>query len=279
MLFYLLSQEIIGLNLFRYITFRSMGAILTALFICLFLGNTFIRWLKSIQGAGQPIREDGPASHLVTKQGTPTMGGALILLSLTISTLFWANLTNPYVWIVLLVTLSFGVLGGYDDFLKLTKRSSDGLSGRLKLAAQTIIALGATYFILKFSHGSIGTTLSIPFAKELVINLGEFYIILAIIVIVGSSNAVNLTDGLDGLAVVPVMIAAMCFAIIAYLVGNSVFANYLQILYVANVGEVAIFCGSLIGAGLGFLWFNAPPARVFMGDTGSLAVGGGTGHH
>lgn len=254
-----------------------MGAILTALFISLFWGNMFINWLKSIQGAGQPIREDGPESHLLTKKGTPTMGGGLILISLTVSTLLWANLTNAYVWIVLFVTLGYGALGAYDDYLKLTKQSSKGLSAKLKLLSQFTIALIATYLIISLAKTHTATTLSIPFTKELLIDLGWFYSVFAVIAIVGASNAVNLTDGLDGLAIVPVMITAMSFALIAYLVGNNVFATYLQIPHVANAGEITIFCGGMIGAGLGFLWYNAPPARVFMGDTGSLAIGGALG--
>lgn len=264
-------------NLFRYLTFRTMGAILTALFIGLFLGRPFIRWLKSKQGSGQPIRLDGPQSHLLTKQGTPTMGGLLILISLTASTLLWANIQNHYIWVVLFVTIGFGGLGAYDDYLKLTKRSSNGLSGRLKLLGQTIISLIATFIIVHLNQGHNATILSFPFFKEFMFDLGIFFYIFAIFVIVGASNAVNLTDGLDGLAIVPVMIATFCFALIAYLAGNAVFSTYLQIAHVPDVGEISIFCGALIGAGLAFLWFNAPPAKVFMGDTGSLAAGGALG--
>ncbi len=280
MLYYFLSpyfHSISGLNVFRYLTFRTGGAILTALIISFCLGKPVIRWLKSKQKEGQPIREDGPESHLITKKGTPTMGGSLILLALLTSTLLWANLANGYVWIVMGVTLGFGLLGAYDDYLKLTKRSSKGLSGKAKLTTQWLITLVATYFIVRLSQPHLANQLAFPFFKELLVNLGWFYYIFTFFVIVGASNAVNLTDGLDGLAIVPVMIAAMCFSLIAYLVGNHFFANYLQIHYVAEAGEIAIFCGAMVGAGLGFLWFNAPPAKVFMGDTGSLSVGGALG--
>lgn len=272
-----LSAEFAIFNVFRYLSFRTVGAILTALMICFFLGDPFIQWLKRKQGEGQPIRLDGPESHLLTKKGTPTMGGALILFSLFLSTLLWANLVNPYVWIVMGVTLGYGFIGGYDDYLKLTMRSSQGLSGKSKLIMQTAIALMATVLIYMLSKDNLSTTLAVPFFKDVLLDLGVFFFVFAACVIVGASNAVNLTDGLDGLAIVPVMIAAFCFALIAYLVGNSVFASYLQIHHVADVGEIAVFCGALIGAGLGFLWFNAPPAKIFMGDTGSLAVGGALG--
>lgn len=251
-------------NLFRYLTFRTGGAILTALIISFLCGDPFIRWLKSRQAEGQPIRHDGPESHLITKKGTPTMGGGLILLALTISTVLWMDLSSYYVWIVLFVTLCFGALGAYDDYKKLTKRSSDGISGKTKLIVQITISLLATYAILAVSNDSFGMTISIPFLKDCLIDVGFFFYIFTMIVIVGASNAVNLTDGLDGLAIVPVMIAAACFALIAYLVGNAVFSGYLQIHHVVNTGELAIFCGALVGSGLGFLWFNAPPAKVFI---------------
>lgn len=265
------------LNVFRYLSFRTVGAVLTALLFCFVMGEPVIKWLKSKQGQGQPIRTDGPESHLVTKQGTPTMGGVLILSALTFSTLLWSNLKNPYVWIVLGITLGYGIIGGYDDYLKLTKRSSKGLSGKMKLFWQTSLALFATYFVVSLSTDQHAMSLAFPFFKDVWLNLGFFYFPFACCVIVGASNAVNLTDGLDGLAIVPVMIAAFCFALISYLVGNLIFSNYLQIHHVMDVGELAIFCGALIGAGLGFLWYNAPPAKVFMGDTGSLAVGGALG--
>ncbi len=280
MLYYFLTPLATGsgfFNLFRYLTFRTVGAILTALFIGLFLGRPFIKWLKSKQGAGQPIRLDGPESHLLTKQGTPTMGGLLILTSLTISTLLWANIQNAYIWVVLFVTIGFGGLGAYDDYLKLTKRTSAGVSGRIKLLTQMVISIIATFAIVQLNQAHNATFLSLPFFKEVTLDLGVFFYLFSAFVIIGSSNAVNLTDGLDGLAIVPVMIATFCFALIAYLVGNAVFSSYLQVPHVPNIGEISIFCGALIGAGLAFLWFNAPPAKVFMGDTGSLAAGGALG--
>jgi phospho-N-acetylmuramoyl-pentapeptide-transferase len=272
-----LSEEISFLNLFRYLTFRTGGAVMTALVISFILGPAVIAWLKKKQREGQPIRTDGPESHILTKQGTPTMGGVLILLALSISTLLWANLSNPYVWIVLWVTIGFGLIGFSDDYLKLTRRSHKGLSGRLKLLGQILIAGIATVAIIKISPPNLETALAVPFLKDVLLNLGIGFAVVSIFVMVGASNAVNLTDGLDGLAIVPVMIVAACFALIAYLVGNTVFSNYLQIHYVAGTGELAVFCGALVGASLGFLWFNAPPAMVFMGDTGSLSCGGALG--
>ena len=264
-------------NLFRYLTFRSGGAVLTALLICFLLGPRVITWLKKKQREGQPIREDGPQSHLLTKKGTPTMGGVLILLSLAVSTLLWADLTNPYVWVILFVTIGYGAIGFSDDYLKLTRRSHKGLSGRGKLAVQIVIAVAATAWIIQIAPPEMDRHLAVPFFKDLLLNLSWFFLPFAAFVMVGASNAVNLTDGLDGLAIVPVMIVAACFALIAYLVGNTVFSNYLQIHYVAGTGELAVLCGALVGASLGFLWFNAPPAMVFMGDTGSLSCGGALG--
>jgi phospho-N-acetylmuramoyl-pentapeptide-transferase len=272
-----LADDYAIFNVFRYITFRSGAAVMTALVISFVLGPRVIAWLKSKQGEGQPIREDGPAGHLLTKQGTPTMGGFLILLAILISTLLWADLTNGYVWAVLLVTCGFGLVGFADDYIKLTTRSSKGLPGRAKLIAQIAIAAVATYWISSLTPDGMATHLAVPFLKDLLIDLSWFFMPFAILVMVGASNAVNLTDGLDGLAIVPVMIAAGCFALIAYLVGNAVFANYLQLHQVPGSGELAVFCGALVGASLGFLWFNAPPAMVFMGDTGSLACGGALG--
>ncbi len=272
-----LADEFQVFNLFRYLTFRTGGAVLTALFICFVLGPGVISWLKAKQREGQPIRTDGPQSHLLTKKGTPTMGGVLILLSLAVSTLLWADLTNAYVWIVLFVTIGFGAIGFGDDYLKLTRRSHKGLPGKGKLAGQILIATAATLLVVWVAPEDTQTHLAVPFFKDLLINLAWFFVPFAVFVMVGASNAVNLTDGLDGLAIVPVMIVAACFALIAYLVGNTVFANYLQIHYVAGTGELAVFCGALVGASLGFLWFNAPPAMVFMGDTGSLSCGGALG--
>jgi phospho-N-acetylmuramoyl-pentapeptide-transferase len=267
------------LNVFRYITFRAGGATATALFFVFMFGPSIIGFLKIRQGKGQPIREDGPASHLLTKKGTPTMGGLIILMGVIVSTLLWANPSNAYVWIVLAVTLGFGAIGFYDDFLKVTKQSHKGFSGKARLAIEFLIAGTACYLITIYtvnpiSTPNLSTSLAVPLAKDLLINFGMFFVVFGAFVIVAAGNAVNLTDGLDGLAIVPVMIAAGTFGFIAYLSGNFVFANYLQIQFVPGTGELAVICGALIGAGLGFLWYNAPPAQIFMGDTGSLALGG-----
>jgi phospho-N-acetylmuramoyl-pentapeptide-transferase len=272
-----LSDEFGPFNLFRYLTFRTGGAVLTALAISFVLGPRIIKMLKSRQNGGQPIRDDGPESHLLSKKGTPTMGGFLILLALSTSTLLWADLTNGYVWTVLLVTIGFGLVGFADDYIKLTKRSSGGLPGRLKLLAEIAIAATAAVLVIWLTRDPLSTALTVPFFKTVVLQLGWGFVGMAVFVMVGASNAVNLTDGLDGLAIVPVMIAAACFALIAYLAGNVVFANYLQINHVPGAGELAVLCGALVGASLGFLWFNAPPAMVFMGDTGSLSLGGALG--
>jgi phospho-N-acetylmuramoyl-pentapeptide-transferase len=263
-------------NLFRYLTFRTGGAVMTALILSFVIGPGIIRWLKSKQGEGQPIRLDGPETHL-KKKGTPTMGGLMIMIALIVSTLLWADLSNPYIWIILLVTVGFGLVGFGDDYLKLTKRNAKGLSSRLKLVATIVVALAATLWYMVITPSPLDTGLALPFFKETLLNFGLFYAPFAILVIIGSSHAVNLTDGLDGLAIVPIMIAAACFGLIAYLSGNVIFSNYLGIHHVPGTGELAVFCGALVGAGLGFLWFNAPPAAVFMGDTGSLSVGGALG--
>ena len=272
-----LGDEYLAFNLFRYLTFRSGAAVMTALLISFILGPRIISWLKAKQGEGQPIREDGPESHLLTKKGTPTMGGLLILIAIVVSTLLWADLSNRYVWAVLIVTSGFGAVGFADDYLKLTHRNTKGLSGRIKLLAQLIISLAVASWVVMIAPENLETHLAVPFIKGLLLNLGWFYVPFAIFVMIGASNAVNLTDGLDGLAIVPVMIAAGCFALIAYLVGNSFFADYLQVHYVPGTGELAVFAAALVGASLGFLWFNAPPAMVFMGDTGSLSCGGALG--
>ncbi len=270
-----LSDKVSFFNVFRYITFRTGGAIVTALVFVFLFGGPIIDMLRLRQGKGQPIRTDGPQSHLISKKGTPTMGGLMILSGMLVSTLLWANPSNPYVWIVLGVTLSFGLIGFYDDYLKVTKQSANnGFSGRTRLAAETLIAVIACVAIAYLGKGPIATSLVFPFFKDAVFNLGIFFVLFGAFVIVGAGNAVNLTDGLDGLAIVPVMIAAASFGMISYLAGNLVFADYLQIRYVAGTGELAVLCGALIGASLGFLWFNAPPASIFMGDTGSLALGG-----
>jgi phospho-N-acetylmuramoyl-pentapeptide-transferase len=262
-----------ALNVIRYLTFRSGAALMTALFIGLLIGPRFITWLRARQGKGQPIREDGPASHLITKKGTPTMGGLLILICLTVSTLLWMEWDKPFVWAALFVTLGFGAIGFLDDYNKVMKRSTAGVSGRMRLLAEFLIAGSAVYYISLFT----GTSLYYPFLKDVGTDLGLFYIAFGAFVIVGAANAVNLTDGLDGLATMPVIIAAMAYGIIAYLVGNAVFANYLGVHFVPGAGELLVFVGALMGAGLAFLWFNAPPAAVFMGDTGSLALGGAIG--
>ena len=272
-----LADEFGLFNLFRYLTFRTTGAVLTALLLSLWLGPFIIRWLRQQQKEGQPIRQDGPESHLLTKKGTPTMGGVLILIAVVSSTLLWADLTNNYVWSILVVTLGFGFIGGWDDYTKLTRRSAKGISSRVKILMQIGVATSATVWILWVMDPSLDTKLAVPFFKDVLLDLGWFFGIFAAFVMVGASNAVNLTDGLDGLAIVPVMIVAACFALIAYLVGRVDYSTYLQIQHVSYTGELAVFCGALIGSGLGFLWFNAPPAAVFMGDTGSLALGGALG--
>jgi phospho-N-acetylmuramoyl-pentapeptide-transferase len=268
------SDKVSFLNVFRYITFRTGGAIVTALMFVFLFGGPIIDALRLRQGKGQPIRNDGPPSHLVTKIGTPTMGGLMILSGLLVSTLLWANPGNRYVWIVLGVTLSFGAIGLYDDYLKVTRQTHAGFSGRTRMTAEALIAFAACWMLAGLGKPPLATSLVFPFFKDLVINLGWFFAALGAFVIVGAGNAVNLTDGLDGLAIVPVMIAAASFGLISYLTGNAVFAEYLQIHFVSGTGELAVLCGALIGASLGFLWFNAPPASIFMGDTGSLALGG-----
>ncbi|OYU14902.1 MAG: phospho-N-acetylmuramoyl-pentapeptide-transferase [Alphaproteobacteria bacterium PA4] len=261
------------LNLFRYITFRSVGALVTALAIALIIGPRFITFLRSKQGKGQPIREDGPASHLLTKKGTPTMGGLMILIAMTVSTLLWMDTGNGFVWACLFVTLGFGAIGFMDDYDKVTKRSHKGVSGRTRLMIEFLVAgLACTWIASR-----TGTMLYLPFLKDFGVPLGMFYIAFAAFIVTGFGNAVNLTDGLDGLATMPVVIAASAFAIIAYLVGNIRFSDYLGIHHVPGSGELAVFAAALIGACLGFLWYNAPPAAVFMGDTGSLALGGALG--
>lgn len=272
-----LADDFLVFNVVRYLTFRTGAAIITALIVSFLLGPVIIRQLRRLQNGGQPIRLDGPESHLITKKGTPTMGGFLILIALTVSTLLWADLTNGFVWAALFVTMGFGAVGFADDWLKVTRRQSGGLPGRIKLVLLTAIAAVAAFWIMSMLPASLASYLAVPFFKQVLINFGWGFIAFAVFVMVGASNAVNLTDGLDGLAVVPVMIAIAVFALISYLVGNSLFANYLQLHYVPGSGELAVFCGALAGGGLGFLWFNAPPAAVFMGDTGSLSLGGALG--
>jgi phospho-N-acetylmuramoyl-pentapeptide-transferase len=269
-----LSNTVSAFNVFRYITFRTGGAMLTALLFVFLFGPVIISALRIRQGKGQPIREDGPKSHVLSKKGTPTMGGLMILSGLLVSTMLWASPANPYVWIVLFVTVGFGLVGFYDDYLKVTKQSHNGYSGKARIAIETFIAGIAVFAIVTVAKAPLGTSISFPFFKDVLINVGWFFVIFGAFVIISAGNAVNLTDGLDGLAIVPVMIAAATFGLIAYLSGNVIFADYLQIQHVPGTGELAVILGAVVGAGLGFLWFNAPPAQIFMGDTGSLALGG-----
>src|SRR5690349_20929998 len=268
------SDTIGPLNVLRYITFRTGGAMFTALVFVFLFGHSIIDQLRLAQGKGQPIRSDGPQSHLVTKKGTPTMGGLMMLFGLVVSTLLWANLANAYVWIVLGVTLSFGAVGFYDDYLKVTKQTHAGFSSKLRFGIELLIALAACYVLVSLGREPFASSLTFPFFKDLVLPLGWFFVGFGAFIIVGAGNAVNLTDGLDGLAIGPVMIAAGCFGVFTYVVGNVFYTDYLQLHYVPGTGELPILCGAVIGAGLGFLWFNAPPASIFMGDTGSLALGG-----
>ncbi|NOZ32371.1 MAG: phospho-N-acetylmuramoyl-pentapeptide-transferase [Alphaproteobacteria bacterium] len=262
------------LNVFQYLTFRTGGATVTALFLVFMFGPGLIKFLGLRQGSGQPIRADGPKSHIIAKKGTPTMGGLMILAGLVISTLLWANLTNLYVWVVLGVTVTFGAIGFYDDYLKIKGGNHNGFGARKRLALEAIAAAIACFMLVNIGEAPFSSSLAFPFVKGFVFDMGWFFIAFGAFVIVGAGNAVNFTDGLDGLAIVPVMIAAGSFGLIAYLVGNDVFANYLLINEVPGTGELAVLTGAMIGAGLGFLWFNAPPASIFMGDTGSLALGG-----
>ena len=274
-MFYFIAQQLGfpgALNLFRYLSFRSGGALATALLIGLVIGPRFIGWLRLRQGKGQPIRSDGPQSHLA-KRGTPTMGGLMILTSLSTAMLLWMDLSNPYVWACLFVTLGFGMIGFLDDYDKVRKQKTAGVSGRVRLGGEFLIAGIASWIITSQN----GTELYLPFLSNLSIDLGYFYILFAAFTMVAFGNAVNLTDGLDGLATMPVIIASVAFMLIAYLAGNAKFADYLGIPYVPRAGDLAIFCGAIAGACLAFLWFNAPPAAVFMGDTGSLALGGALG--
>jgi len=272
-LLYPLKTVFGGFNVFRYITFRTIFAILTALIISMVVGSWFINKLKALQ-VGQYIREDGPQSHFA-KNGTPTMGGLMIIFATLVATLLWSELDNPYIWMVVMVTLGFGFIGFYDDYLKVIKKHNRGLSGRTKFVAQTVLALLPA--ISLYVNPSFNTTLTVPFFKQLHPDLGWFFLPFAVFIIVGSANAVNLTDGLDGLAIGPVTIAAGFYMIFGYLAGNIKIAAYLQIPYIRGVGELSIFLGALVGAGVGFLWFNAYPAQVFMGDVGALALGGALG--
>ena len=269
-------------NLLNYLTFRTGAALMTAFVIALVIGAPFIRWLKA-KGGAQPIRQEGPESHILTKAGTPTMGGFIILFAILVATLIWGDLSNAYLWVVILVTAGFGAIGFVDDWRKVTKKSSEGLSGRGKLVLQFAVAAVAVVWMTHLLSNApdvpphFATSVAVPFFKDVLIPLSFGFYLFGMIVIVGASNAVNLTDGLDGLAIVPVMIAAGSFAFIAYFVGSAVYADYLFLNFTPGTGELAVICGAMIGAGLGFLWYNAPPAMVFMGDTGSLSLGGAIG--
>ena len=276
-LLYALRDEVSAFNVFRYITFRSAYAALTALVICFVVGPLFIRFMTHVK-AGQYVRSEGPKSHHA-KAGTPTMGGILIHLAIVVATLLWADLENPYIWIVLFVTIAFGAIGFADDWFKLARRRSLGLTAKQKLGLKAIDSqlVGPAISGLPTIHNSWSTVLTFPFFKSLVLDLGVFYLPFVVFVIVGSSNAVNLTDGLDGLAIGTTLIAAVTYAILTYAAGNYRIADYLRIAWVPGTGELAVFCGALVGASLGFLWFNAHPAEIFMGDVGSLAIGGAIG--
>ena len=271
-----LVDQFSALNVFRYLTFRTGLSVMSSMTIVFLIGGPFIRFIESHKFTG-PIRDDGPEQHIVKKIGTPTMGGVLILIGILFGTLLWADLNNIYVWILLMVATSFGLLGAVDDYLKIKRNNSKGISFRAKIIWQIVLSLIAVFLLLKYSHNENLTNLYFPFFKDLTLHLGLFFIPFVIFIIAGSSNAVNLTDGLDGLATVPVILVALSFTFICYVVGNTVFSEYLQILYIPNVGEASVFCGSIVGACLGFLWYNAPPAKIFMGDTGSLSLGGSLG--
>jgi phospho-N-acetylmuramoyl-pentapeptide-transferase len=282
LLFTPLADDFQIANLFRYITFRSGGAVITAMLIAFVFGQPMIGWLRRKQGKGQPIRSEGIERHVVEKTGTPTMGGFLILLGVMVGTLLWADLSNAYVWIVLFVTAGFGVIGFIDDYQKVTRQSTDGLDGKFKLLGEFSIAFVAVFWATSTARingmdAGFETSIAMPFLKDFLLNIGPLFYVFGCFVIVGSGNAVNMTDGLDGLAIVPVMIAAATFGIIAYVVGRVDFAEYLQVHHTPGTGELLVFCGALLGAGLGFLWWNAPPAMIFMGDTGSLSLGGALG--
>ncbi len=271
-----LIDQFSALNVFRYLTFRTGLSVMSSMIIVFLIGGPFIKFIESRKITG-PIRNDGPTDHIIKKIGTPTMGGLLILIGILFGTLLWADLNNYYVWILLMVSTTFGLLGFADDYLKIKHNNSKGISSGLKFFFQIILSLIVIFLLMKFGDSNHLKNLYFPFFKNLVLHLGLFFIPFALFIIVGSSNAVNLTDGLDGLATVPVMLVALSFTLICYVVGNTVFSEYLQISYIADVGEASIFCGSIVGSCLGFLWFNAPPAKIFMGDTGSLSLGGSLG--
>ena len=263
-------------NVFKYLTVRTGLSIFTSMIVVFIVGNPLIKYF-SVNQIHNPIRDDGPSEHIVKKIGTPTMGGLIILIGVFSGVLLWGDLSNLYIWFLIYIAGSFGLLGAYDDYIKIKKNNSSGISSKFKIIIQIILALIGIFIIYFFSESNEIKNLYFPFFKNLVINLGWFFIPFYLFVLVGSSNAVNLTDGLDGLATVPVMLVAACFAFISYVTGNTVFSDYLHIPYIEGVGEASIFCGSIIGSCLGFLWFNAPPAKIFMGDTGSLSLGGSLG--
>jgi len=263
-------------NVFKYLTVRTGLSMFTSMIVVFVVGNPLINYFSAKQ-IHNPIRDDGPSEHIVKKIGTPTMGGLMILMGVFSGVLLWGDLSNPYNWFLIYIAGSFGLLGAYDDYKKIKKNNSSGISSKFKIFIQIILALVGIFIIYFYSESGEINKLYFPFFKNLVINLGWFFVPFYLFVLVGSSNAVNLTDGLDGLATVPVMLVAACFAFISYVTGNIVFSDYLQIPYIEGVGEASIFCGSIIGACLGFLWFNAPPAKIFMGDTGSLSLGGSLG--
>ena len=264
-------------NLFRYITFRAGGAFFTALIFGFVFGRPLINLLRSKQKKGQPIRSDGPESHIIAKAGTPTMGGVLILGALLVSTLMWARLDNGFIWMILFVTYAFGLIGFADDYAKVTRQTNKGVSGRVRMLIGLVVAMIAGYWAMQLHPDDLSGRLAFPIFKDALLNLGFLFLPFAMFVIVGAANSVNLTDGLDGLAIMPVMIAGASFGVIAYAVGRTDFTEYLDVHYVAGTGEITIFVAGLLGGGLGFLWYNAPPAAVFMGDTGSLALGGALG--
>ena len=271
-----LVDQFSALNVFRYLTFRTGLSVMSSMIIVFLIGGPFIKFIQAHKITG-PIREDGPIDHIVKKVGTPTMGGVLILIGILFGTLLWADLTNAYIWVLIMVSTSFGLLGAFDDYLKIKHNNSRGISSGLKIIFQIILSLIAIFLLIKFGNNDHLKNIYFPFFKNFGLHLGLFFIPFSIFIIVGSSNAVNLTDGLDGLVTVPVILVALSFTLICYVVGNTVFSEYLHIPYIADVGEASIFCGSIVGSCLGFLWYNAPPAKVFMGDTGSLSLGGSLG--
>jgi phospho-N-acetylmuramoyl-pentapeptide-transferase len=268
-----LTENYSYLNVFKYITFRTGLSVVTSFIIVFLIGEPLIKIFKKNQISG-PIRQDGPIDHIIKKSGTPTMGGLIIILGIFLGTFLWADLSNIYILTVIFISISLGFLGFIDDLLKIKQKNSRGLNSKMKILGQIIISLIAIYILLEHSEHQFLNKLYFPFFKNLIFPMGIFFIPFAIFVIVGASNAVNLTDGLDGLATVPVMLVALSYTLISYVVGNTIFAEYLKIPYVENAGELSIFCGAIFGSCLGFLWYNAPPAKIFMGDTGSLSLGG-----